>query len=426
MRTVLIISRWFPPMREVGGKRAYRFAKYLPDYGWRPIVWTSSIPEGYPADPAPPDLTEGRVEPTFEPGWWSRASLAYSTDSAPIAERAGLRGLLKRLTSVPVGKDLLLAPRGAKVIGELCRREKIDVILASSGPHVSLIYGWLAGRLFGIPLCLDLRDPWSLNYLQNRKPSWVRAAERVIERFLFNRADRIIFNSEDATAAYRALYSDLPPERMTTIANSFDPAHRLERRAPDGPILLAHFGNCYGSRRLETVLRAMARLRETGKWPSQGMLLANLGRVSASDVMLAAELGISDAFEYREAVAYEQGLSILGAADLQVLLSYGDETLHIPAKTYDYFLTGSPVLCLARRSQLTELIEQTSLGRVVDTDDIYGAASAIEAAIRARDGGPPVATPNPDVISRYDARHTTAELALLLDEVMKEKLRGRS
>ncbi|HSQ00522.1 MAG TPA: hypothetical protein VL049_25145 [Candidatus Dormibacteraeota bacterium] len=33
LRRVLIISRYFPPLYDVGGKRAYRFAMHLPDHG---------------------------------------------------------------------------------------------------------------------------------------------------------------------------------------------------------------------------------------------------------------------------------------------------------------------------------------------------------------------------------------------------------
>ena len=41
-RRVLIISRYFPPLYDVGGKRAYRFALHLPDHGWQPIILTGA------------------------------------------------------------------------------------------------------------------------------------------------------------------------------------------------------------------------------------------------------------------------------------------------------------------------------------------------------------------------------------------------
>jgi hypothetical protein len=328
---------------------------------------------------------------------------------------------MARLTSIPIGKDIWLTPRVLRIIGKLAQEEPLDAIFATSGPTTALLEGWMASKLNGLPLCLDLRDPWSLNFLQRRKPAWIRAVERRIEHFLFRQANRVIFNSEDASRAYQALYPQLPRNRITTITNSFDPARQVKRQPPEGPVTLVHFGNCNGLRSLATVIRALARMRDDGLWPTHGMRLLNLGRVRASDVSLAAALELKDAFEYQEATAYDQGLAILGRADLQILLGYGDETLYIPAKTYDYLLTGRPVLCLARPCVLTECIEQTNAGRVVEPDDVAGAIEVIKAAIAARNGGPPVSVPQADAVSRYDARYTSAQLARLLDEIVSER-----
>ena len=96
------------------------------------------------------------------------------------------------------------------------------------------------------------------------------------------------------------------------------------------------------------MLRAMARLRDDGSGPNQvPVSLHNLGRVSQRDVDLARQLGLADAFTFEPAVPYEDGLRRLSEADLQVLLGYGDASLFIPAKLFDYMRAGSPVLCLA-------------------------------------------------------------------------------
>src|SRR5690349_21131617 len=40
MRKILIISYHFPPDAAVGGMRPAKFAKYLPQFGWEPIILT--------------------------------------------------------------------------------------------------------------------------------------------------------------------------------------------------------------------------------------------------------------------------------------------------------------------------------------------------------------------------------------------------
>lgn len=40
MRKILIVSYHFPPDASVGGMRPAKFAKYLPEFGWKPIILT--------------------------------------------------------------------------------------------------------------------------------------------------------------------------------------------------------------------------------------------------------------------------------------------------------------------------------------------------------------------------------------------------
>ena len=56
-RKVLIISYVWPPAEGVGMLRASRFAKYLPSYGWEPLVLT--VDPGTGNIPAGPDGLDG-------------------------------------------------------------------------------------------------------------------------------------------------------------------------------------------------------------------------------------------------------------------------------------------------------------------------------------------------------------------------------
>ncbi|HMT12896.1 MAG TPA: glycosyl transferase, partial [Ignavibacteria bacterium] len=40
MKKVLIISYYFPPSGGPGVQRVLKFVKYLPEFGWQPIVLT--------------------------------------------------------------------------------------------------------------------------------------------------------------------------------------------------------------------------------------------------------------------------------------------------------------------------------------------------------------------------------------------------
>jgi len=430
MKTVLVISRYFPPMFDVGGKRAWRFAKYLPQHGWRAVVITDRLPQDRPLDESisiPADL---EIVREYYPGWWSRPQNSGSdgTLAAPIeTPRRPSPKLLPRLTRqlrLPLGNDLFLVPRFARMARAVARRSGAAAIFATSAPYSALVFGSAASRVTGLPLCLDLRDPWSLNFFQQGLPAWVRRAEQLLEGRLLAAADRVTFTSESTADAYRALYPSIPRDRIRCITNSFDPAMR-PTPAPhaEGCFTVMHFGNVYGRRTLAPLLQGLGGLRRRSVPGSERVRLVNLGRITRDDLELAGRLGISDQLSSRPFVPYQEGLGVLASADLQLLLGYADETLFLPAKLFDYLMTGVPILCIAPESELTRIVSTTGAGAACDPADVEGIERALERAL-APSGLLGGRRPGERAISQYSAPETAKQLAELLDDMVAGSRRG--
>ncbi len=417
-----MISRYFPPMFDVGGKRAYRFARYLPEFGWRAVVLTGRVPSERAVDDGQLRLSaQTRVQRSYEPFWFrepggrpSDGTIAAPVRSAPARSKPAR----KRLLGFPVGPDILLAPHVIREATRLGREERADVVFATSSPYAVLVEGHRVAKKLGKPLCLDLRDPWSLNFFQHGRAAWARELDRKIERRLFEVAGRVILNCETVLAAYRELYADLPADRMTAIRNAFDPEDRPPQTDTprEGPIRLLHFGNCYGPRRLETMLRAIALVR-TRRPDAPEIILENLGRVGTADLELAAELGLTESFRHGVFVPLAEGLARLAAADLAVLVAYGDETFYIPAKLYDYLVARAPIACITQPGELAEIVESTGAGQALRPGDVEGAAALIERSIDARARGQRAFVPDEHELDRYSARESARALAAVLDSL---------
>src|SRR5262249_32005609 len=160
----------FPPAGGSGSNRALAFARYLPAYGWQPIVltpgtaWASNPDDGLLATA----LSGVRVvrTPSFEP----RPAVATAPSSAQRPTRTGaLRrhlGHLKRFPDARVGW-LPFAVAAA-------RRVDYDVAYSSSGPFTSHVVGLILKRTTRRPWVAELRDGW---YRWNRAifpdyPAW--------------------------------------------------------------------------------------------------------------------------------------------------------------------------------------------------------------------------------------------------------------
>ena len=423
LKTVLMLSRFFPPMYDVGGKRAYRFARYLPEFGWRAVVLTAAAPTGDRADSSTTPLSHvHRVCRCWYPdGWPQPTRPSDGTVAEPLGRsRRRSKGLWARLQwhlALPIGREALLTPRIAWIAKRLATEERARVIFATSSPYAALLHGVAAKALSGLPLHLDLRDPWSMNFLQKTRSPWTRAGEARLEAALLQRADRVTFTSESAATAYRRAYPDIA-DKIGCIYNSFDPAQQPCTSTPlQGPITLVHFGNCYGARRLETVLRAVAVLRDEGAIEAGDLVVRNLGRMVESDLRLIHQLGIGRYVQFRPFVPYEEGLRSLASADLQLLLAYGNERLYVPAKLFDYLLSGAPILCVAPPSELTEIVARTKAGHSVAPGDVATTVRLIRETMDARALGQRRTRLDDTRIGAFSARRTAELLARSLDEL---------
>ena len=95
MKNYLLISYVFPPTGGVGAQRALKFAKYSPEFGWRPVVLTPDQASSSLRDPGlladlPPDLIVERL-PSLEPA--SSGEISTSLRAADLPPLARLKAL---------------------------------------------------------------------------------------------------------------------------------------------------------------------------------------------------------------------------------------------------------------------------------------------------------------------------------------------
>ena len=136
-RRVALVSGHFAPSNLVGAHRARLWSRYLPEFGWEPIVVTGD-PAHYEERPDP-DL-----ERLVAPGL--RVIHAPTLPTRPI-----------RL----VGDIGVRAFWGCyRVLAELAARREIDFVLVTIPSNFLAPVGRLIHRRYGVPFGIDYQDPW--------------------------------------------------------------------------------------------------------------------------------------------------------------------------------------------------------------------------------------------------------------------------
>jgi UDP-N-acetylglucosamine:LPS N-acetylglucosamine transferase len=161
VRRVLMVAYHFPPMGGGGVQRALKFAKYLPENGYHPIVLTADGGGWFSTDDS---LTEGdwfKKIPVFRVSAPSVNRLigAFRSTAGNPSTWDGLRIIYYRM-------KYFLAPdpmiswyfRARRTALEVARKERIDIVYTTSPPHSEHLMGIFVKKNAGLPWVADFRD----------------------------------------------------------------------------------------------------------------------------------------------------------------------------------------------------------------------------------------------------------------------------
>jgi glycosyltransferase involved in cell wall biosynthesis len=225
-RSVLIVTPFFAPQNHAAVFRAYKLAKYLPQFGWKPIVLTVDKQYEFNEDPTllaelPEEVEIVRtryVEPTMRGvrmalGGRSRTFNATKGTSwnrnctTSPARRSAVNGayqyLLKNWFHIP---DVYWTwARTAIAAGNKIIQDRgISVVYTSCSPYSSLAVGRELQKA-GVRWVADFRDPLGYSQKLATYAPRVYARQRNAVRDALNRADAVTV----LASSYRSIFRDV-------------------------------------------------------------------------------------------------------------------------------------------------------------------------------------------------------------------------
>jgi glycosyltransferase involved in cell wall biosynthesis len=429
-RTVLMVSYAYPPHGSPGALRTVKFARYLPESGWMPVVvaprsgYSSSI-SGL-TDEA--EAAGARVVRTSDLGWVLRhlapgatpstAVSAARTPSAAPAARPGAgtraRAALVRTLHRHVVPDRNIGwyPFAAAAAAQAARTERPAVVFSTSPSATNHLVGMRAAARLGVGWVADFRDPWTLSPAYD-PPTWRRGVDRRIERGIVERATRIVVTTAHDVELFAAAYP-FAREKLRVVRNGFDPADFAALPGPParGPFTLTHAGSFYGGGRdPDALLAAMASLRSAGVLTPANFRLQLVGNPDAAVRARVQAHGVGELVEETGAVPYAQALERLASASVVLMLTHLDVS-SVPVKFYDYLGVRRPILALTNPEFEVAGMVRESGGTVLHAQDVEGIRAWL--AERVAGGAPPA----PAVNGTHERTRQMAarDLAAVLDE----------
>lgn len=427
-RKVLIVTYYWPPSGGPGVQRVLNFAKYLPKYGWEPVILTVRHGE-YPARDAslekeiPADLKVYKTK-TFEPfALFKLLSGKKKEDSIGtyiLSEKSP--NLITRLSKwirlnffVPdarVGWKRYAVRVGKRII----RREGIDLILTSSPPHSLQLIGQALACETGIPWVADYRDPWKeVVYNQNlQRSAFAERKDRRLEQGALNAANGIVSISRDVL---RILESKRAvPQNSCLVFNGYDnsPAPLPDNDCP----VITYTGVLSVTRIPVALFPALRELREE----NIRFRLKFIGNTCPELVQLVELNGLVADTEYISYLPHEESIRHINASDalLLVIDNVPNNKGILTGKLFEYIGARRPIVAIGNtEGEARGIIDECQCGEMVDYDDTEGAKRVLRKVHAAWQQHIPAYSFGNS--SRYSRESTTGDLARFMTRVLASK-----
>jgi glycosyltransferase involved in cell wall biosynthesis len=418
MKRILMIAYHFPPLQGSSGiQRTLKFARHLGEFGWEPVILTTDT-RAYPVT-ANDQLAD--VPSTVH------VCRAFALDAARhLAIGGRYPGFLARpdrwkswwYGAVPAGMRLV-------------RRFAPDVLWSTYPIATAHMIGATLQRMTGLPWVADFRDPMAQDGYPPEPRTW-RAFKSIEERTAAL-ATRLVFTTPGAERLYRMRYPALSLERFAMIENGYDEdacdAAGQGPRVPlsPGALTFLHSGIVYRDERDPTQLMQALRLLVDRQRVAPQCLRVRFRAAANDDLLrqLAAASGVDDMIEVLPPIGYRAALDEMQRADALLVLQAANCNEQIPAKIYEYFQAGRPILALTDPAGDTAAtLRNAGLDAIVPLDDAVAIADLLDAFMRdpSRKRG---RIPEERVVAASSRRQRTAELAGLLNALPSPRAKTR-
>lgn len=400
--SILLVAHSFKPSQEPGAQRSWRFYRYLPCYGYRPLVLTAS-----PQDPAHP------IE-----------AVHYSeTGVLPMNSLEGfLDRILTRFFMIANLGDWRWVREAAAAASELHSRQPFTIVLSSFPPLAVHQVAMRLKRKFGVKWVADFRDPLGGNPYRRTTPLqvWV---DNFLERRTFKFADALIANTDVVLADWQKRYPQYSG-KMHLIWNGYDPEDRIAALPLPARTrrVWGHIGSIYGDRHPGLLIESLQRLTASGQLASDSVQLLHQGTIGGAFEQYAGlrqelkQRGIL--VENNSLIPKQEAQKLLGEVDSLVLLDTpGERPSQVPAKLFEYMQIGRPILGLTTAgSPVDRLLLESGIPNVRLH---YGSPAAkIDSQLLAFFKLPTEPVPMAESFAaKFDGNLQTRQLARILDRI---------
>ncbi len=430
-KKVLIFTYYWPPAGGVAVQRWLKFSKYLPEYGWEPIIIT--VENGsYPyydeslLKEISPTLRVYRTK-TFEPFELYNLLRGKKGKSIPIVAVSDKsnKSLFQKASEyiranffIPDARKGWV-PYAVKQAEEILKNEKIDVIVTTGPPHSTHLIGLKLKEKFGVKWLADFRDPWTKIFYNEFLPRTeaTKDKDKELETAVLNTADCVIAisNGIKEMLQSRSKQSKVIPNGFDMEVSSFTQSEIRNER-----FVLGHVGSYVAQLDSEGLWKAIKELSNEVAGFKEKFRLAFTGKVDAVIVEKIQAYSLTGLVDYKNFVEHSKAIKRMYESDLLllVLANVPDNKYIISGKLFEYLASSTPILGIAATDgDANNILIEAGREPMLDYDDCASIKQTILNYFEEWQANGFVKKAGTERVKKYQRKAITEQLSGLLNEI---------
>lgn len=440
MKRVLIITYYWPPAGGSGVQRWLKYSKYLPENGWKPIIYTPENPELPARDESMaaeihPD-TEVLKRPILEPYQWYKwltgrkesvnVGFIRSASDGPESRLEKLSRWVRGNFFIPDARVFWVRP-SVRFLQKYVAEHGADAIISTGPPHSMHLIAKRLQAATGLPWLADFRDPWTgIDFYDDLLLS--KGADRQ-----HHRLERAVLSSADAvTTVSPRIGRELQekgaePAKTHIVANGYDEAD-LPESLPSGRdptnFTLLHSGSLVPSRNPVSLWKALAACCLEMPAFDEKLRIRLIGSVDGSVHQSLKQHGLLKKADILPYMPHREALGEVFRADVLLLLINRTPNAEgfLSGKVFEYLLSRRPVFCVGPvEGDAAALLQETGGGVSHHFDDVEGMKARLLSWFRRHEQDKAMIDSKEDVIRQYSRRAQAGHIARLLNHLGNSK-----
>ncbi|MGE6397783.1 glycosyl transferase family 1 [Chryseobacterium scophthalmum] len=377
-KKILIITYYWPPAGGPGVQRWLKFAKYLPEFGWKPIIYTPENPS-YPLldeslmNDVPEDLEIVRTkiwEPYQLAEKLNKSNKKFKAGQFDVGNNQSWKSKLSIWVRgnffIPDARVFWVNP-STQFLEQYLKINNIKTIVTSGPPHSMHLIGLNLKKKFpDLKWIADFRDPWTeISYYKHLK--------------LTNRSDKKhrhleseVFKNADITLA--TSYTDAENFRKNganafCITNGFDETDASTSLSMTGKVskfTLSYIGVLEQLRNPENLWKALDNLVKTNADFAENFNLKFVGRIDDKILEVIEKSSLKDHIQNLGYVSHDKAVDEMAKSSLLLITNFPNDSSKgiIPGKIFEYLATGKQIISFGpNEADVAKILDETKAGK---------------------------------------------------------------